>query len=226
MKKKDELKGESLVKPVLQDIRRKIVAWEFPPNFQLVEERLCEIYNVSRSPIRQALTHLEAEGLVEKRPRIGFFVKQVLLHDVEELYELRFALELQIVKGLVNKEFPEETHQKLFNIWSKVSVDQNLSAEQLAFMDEEFHTELAKAHGNQMILNQIRLINERIFVFREVDFRQEGRLLDTQKEHLEILRRIIAKDLEYLEKLLQKNLFSGLGNVKTAVIQLIAKSYI
>ncbi|HBO38232.1 MAG TPA: hypothetical protein DD638_06175 [Pasteurellaceae bacterium] len=223
---KNKLQSESLVKPVLQDIRRKILTWEFPPHFQLIEERLCQTYNVSRSPIRQALTHLEAEGLVEKRPRIGFFVKQVLLHDIEELYELRFALEWQVVKGLVNKELPEKTHQKLFNCWSKTDIEQNLSAEQLALLDEEFHTELAKAHGNKMILNQIRLINERIFVFREIDFRQEGRLADTQKEHLEILRRIIAKDLEYLEKILQKNIFSGLGNVKTAVIQLIAKSYI
>ena len=225
MRQANDLQNESLVKPVLQDLRRKIVTWEFPPNLQLVEERLCEIYKVSRSPIRQALTHLAAEGLVEKRPRIGFFVKQVLLHDVEELYELRFALELQVVKGLIHKELPETTHQKLFNVWSTVSKDQNLTTTQLALMDEEFHTELAKAHGNKMILNQIQLINERIFVFREVDFRQEGRLLDTQKEHLEILRRIIAKDLDYMEKLLQKNLFSGLGNVKTAVIQLIAKSY-
>ncbi len=217
---------QGLDKSVLQDLRRRIVAWDYPPDFQLVEETLSEEYRVSRSPIRQALSHLVAEGLVIHLPRRGFRVKQLQIKDVEELYEFRFALEAQIVKGLAQRGLPQIIYQSLYNTWCDIENKRTLSWGQLAALDEDFHTQLAEAYGNQLLLSQIKSINERIFVFREIDFQSAGRLVATQKEHLEILERLAARDQEGVEKILQKNLFSGLGNVETMMMRLISKSYL
>ncbi len=96
----------------------------------------------------------------------------------------------------------------------------------MAELDEAFHTSLTAAYGNQLLLAEMKAINERIFVFREIDFKSQGRLEETQTEHLEILERLAARDQQGVERILQRNLFSGLGNVETAIIQLIAKSYL
>ena len=212
------------VKDILQDIRRKIMAWEYPPKHQLVEEGLCEQYKTSRSPIRQVLSQLEGEGLVQKIVRKGYFVRQPALKDIEALYDFRFALEHHVVTGLVKQGMAETTYQYLFNTWSNVT-SASWSEAQLAKMDEDFHFTLAKSYGNPLINAELKIIGERLFVFREIDFHREGRLLDTQREHLTILRLILSKDEEALEKALRKNIFSGLGNVETSLAQLIAKLY-
>ncbi len=217
---------QGLDKSVLQDLRRRIVAWEYPPDFQLIEESLCEVYQVSRSPIRQALSHLVAEGLVIHLPRRGFRVKQLQIKDVEELYEFRFALEAQILKNLAQRGLPQEVYQQLYTTWSDIENKRQLSWVELAALDEIFHTTLAEVYGNALLLSQIKSINERIFVFREIDFQSQGRLEATQKEHLEILERLVARDSEGVEKILKRNLFSGLGNVETMMMKLISKSYL
>lgn len=215
-----------LDKSVLQDLRRRIVAWDYPPDFQLIEEVLCETYQVSRSPIRQALSHLVAEGLVVHIPRRGFRVKQLHIKDIEELYEFRFAIELLIAKGLAQRGLPQDIYQHLYQTWFEIEDKRSISWSELASLDEEFHTKLAEAYGNQLLLLQIHSINERIFVFREIDFQSEGRLEATQKEHLEILERLAARDQEGVEKILQRNLYAGLGNVETMMMKLISKSYL
>ncbi len=215
-----------LDKSVVQDLRRKIVAWDYPPDFQLIEETLCEMYGVSRSPIRQALSHLVAEGLVVHLPRRGFRVKQLHIKEIEELYEFRFALEMHIVRGLSQRGLPQDVYESLYHTWSDIEDKQDLTHGQLAELDEAFHTSLTAAYGNQLLLAEMKAINERIFVFREIDFKSQGRLEETQTEHLEILERLAARDQQGVERILQRNLFSGLGNVETAIIQLIAKSYL
>ncbi len=109
-----------LDKSVVQDLRRKIVAWDYPPDFQLIEETLCEMYGVSRSPIRQALSHLVAEGLVVHLPRRGFRVKQLHIKEIEELYEFRFALEMHIVRGLSQRGLPQDVYESLYHTWSDI----------------------------------------------------------------------------------------------------------
>lgn len=213
-------------KQVVMDIKRKIVSWEYPTNHQLVEEKLSEQYQVSRSIIRQALTFLEAEDFVQKAPRRGVFVRQLQLQDVENLYEYRYALELQVVKGLSCKSLSEDLYKELFITWSNISAEDNLSPSKLAKLDEDFHTKLAKEYGNKLIYKQLNNINERLFIFREIDFQQEGRLEETKKEHLEIIKLIFAKDVAQVEAKLHENVFSGLGNVEVSIMRLLAKSYL
>ncbi|GBU09226.1 GntR family transcriptional regulator [Gammaproteobacteria bacterium] len=217
---------EGLDKSVLQDLRRKIVAWDYPPDFQLIEESLCSIYGVSRSPIRQALSYLVAEGLVVHLPRKGFRVKQLHLKEIEELYEFRCALETHIVKGLAARGLPQDVYEQLYLTWSSIERKQSLTCSELAQLDEDFHTSLAIAYGNQLLISEINAINERIFVFRELDFKSEGRIEETQIEHLKILERLVARDSLGVENILQRNLFSGLGNVEKGVMHLISKSYL
>ncbi len=218
--------NQNRTQQVIMDIKRKIVTWEYPTNHQLVEEKLSDEYDASRSIIRQALTFLEAEDFVKKIPRRGFFVQQLQLQDVENLYEYRYALELQVVKGLSRKSLSENLYKELFITWSNISDADGLSSSDLAKMDEDFHTKLAKEYGNELIYKQLNNINERLFIFREIDFQQEGRLEDTKKEHLEIIKLIFAKDITQVELKLHENVFSGLGNVEASMMRLLAKSYL
>ena len=74
-------------------LRESIISGELAPGDRLVETELAERFDVSRGPIRDALTELERSGLVEMRPRKGSFVRSLSAEDIREIYSLRTALE-------------------------------------------------------------------------------------------------------------------------------------
>ena len=211
---------------LVRTLRQRIVAWQYPPQFQLIEEALAQEFGVSRSPIRQALMHLSAEGLLQRLPRRGFRVQQLQLRDVEDLYEFRLALEVQVVRVLAHKGVPEAT---LFQLQAMSQDSPNLASRavsELAALDESFHATLAEAHGNRMIIQQLKAINERLFAFREIDFKQFDRLDSTCDEHNRLLHALLSHDVEQACELIRLNINSALGNVENTIVQLVARSYL
>ena len=211
---------------LIKELRRRIVAWQYSPQFPLVEETLAHEFGVSRSPVRQALTYLTAEGLIERLPRRGFRVKQLQLRDVEDLYEFRLALESQVVHALAHKGLSETTLFRLQAIWQSPEAHIKRSVAELAEFDEDFHATLAREHGNSLIIKHLDAINERLFAFREIDFKQADRVETTCEEHSRILRLIVSHDVSQACEVLRHNIYSALGNVENAVIQLVARSYL
>lgn len=219
-------KNEDRVKEIIDILRRRIVFWKYPPNFQLVEENLAQEFSVSRSPIRMALTYLAAEGLIERLPRRGFRVRQLQLNDVEELYEFRLALEMQVVQGLANKGIPQDSLFDLQTTWQNLDVLAEKKLLELAELDEAFHSTLAQIYGNKLILSHLESINERLLVFREMDFQHNARIDQTSKEHCDILHAIVSRNANQASELLKRNIYSGLGNVENIIVQLVGHSYL
>ncbi len=222
----DTTETADTTKNLVRELRSRIVAWNYPPQFALVEETLAAEFNVSRSPIRQALTHLAAEGLVERLPRRGFRVKQLQLRDVEELYEYRLALEVQVVRSLAHKGLAEKTLIRLQTMWQNVDELRQKSVAELAALDEQFHIALATEHGNRLILQKLEAINERLFAFREIDMAQADRIKTTSHEHLQLLHALLAHDADLASELVRHNINSGLGNVENTVMRLVSRSYL
>lgn len=76
-----------------EQIRSRILSGELGPGSRLVERDLADLFEVSRSPVRDALRMLEQEGLVEKLPTRGIMVKRLRRTEVEEIFDIREALE-------------------------------------------------------------------------------------------------------------------------------------
>lgn len=78
---------------VLDKLREAILDFRLKPGQKLVERALCEMLGVSRTSVREALRHLEAEGLVESRPHRGRYVATITPDEARSLYEVRAELE-------------------------------------------------------------------------------------------------------------------------------------
>lgn len=83
----------SLRERIVARLRQAIVTGDLPPTSRLTEPLLARQLNVSRTPLREAIRQLEAEGLVTAVPRVGCFVSQITPEDVEELYAIRAVIE-------------------------------------------------------------------------------------------------------------------------------------
>lgn len=79
--------------PVYEQIRQAIVEGHYSPGQRLIEQRIAEELSLSRTPVREALHRLEAEGLVQSEPNRGAVVRALSVDDIADIYGLRARLE-------------------------------------------------------------------------------------------------------------------------------------
>ena len=155
-------KSGSLTAKVCARIRRAIVDAEFGLGELLSEEKLAAAFGISRTPVRDALTALQAQGLIEIRPHYGSFVFLPSRQEVSDLYEFRAILELQALKM--------STHlrkQKVVTLLSEAN-DTMVSSKEcgdllsVAHADTTFHRAIIDNSGNQYLVESYDLISGRL----------------------------------------------------------------
>ena len=211
---------------IVAAIKERVIAWQYPPEHRLTEEALCREFNVSRSPVREALRVLATNGFVKRMPNRGYAVRQVNLREIEEIYEVRLALELYTIETLATRGAPQKGLSALRNTWEAVlKAPDSRKGEDLAELDTTFHESLASLIGNETLLRELRAINERLFVFRMIDFSRADRVQSTCAQHLNILERIAAQDGEGARVAIRKNIEDGRNIVHATLKEALARAY-
>ncbi len=210
---------------VIATLKERIISWHYPPEYRLTEEELCREFGVSRSPVREALRVLATNGFVRHMPNRGYAVKQVNIRELEELYELRLALELHVVEELARRGVVESELEALRREWLEVNNGPQRPGEELASLDSRFHESLSAMLGNDTILTQLRAINERLFVFRMIDFDKDRRVDSTCDQHLMVLERIGARDPAGAREAMRQNIDEARTIVSSALKEALARAY-
>ena len=145
-------KKHTLADDVAVRIRDAIFAGQLSPGEQISEEALARSLNVSRGPIREALSQLEHEGLIIIRDNRRRFVARLSREDLEEVYGLRTALELLAVREALRHAGPIELAE-MQAIVDKMMVDSDagMTAKQAAEFDINFHDALCRASRNKRL---------------------------------------------------------------------------
>lgn len=214
---------------IYQTLKQRIIHWEYAPGHRLTEELLCQEFGVSRIPVREALQLLEEQGLVDRTPHRGCAVKQLDLTAIQELYEVRLALESYVVEQLARQRPLVAQWAELARKWQTLGDSQLWSAvdsEVLAHEDERFHLTLAQATGNRLLSEQVHFLNERLFFVRLADITTPERLQATSAQHLEILRAIQRGDVTAAVVAMRANIAFGRGNVESVLRDVLARLYL
>lgn len=101
-------KGPAGVVLAYEKLRTAIVEGEFRPGERLVEQKIAERYDLSRTPIREAIRRLDAEGLVSSERNRGAIVREVGPDEIHDLYELRARLESYAAELAAERSTPDE----------------------------------------------------------------------------------------------------------------------
>jgi DNA-binding GntR family transcriptional regulator len=146
---------------VYEEIKHDIITCKLAPGEPLSENQFVDRFQVSKTPIREALTSLVQDGLVEYTPNRGFMVTPVSIADIQEIFEARIFLEAEIfrlaVKKISDAEITELEKQ------SQVNGDARSPEYQEKFLESnlKFHTTLAAASRNSRLLGYYEtLMNE------------------------------------------------------------------
>src|SRR5512136_2324873 len=101
-------KGKTIRRRIYDRLREQLLSGEIPPHVHLIETKIAKEIGTSRTPVREALHSLEIEGLIESIPRVGYVVKSIDAEEVEEICEIRAAIE-----GIAVRWAMEKAHKKL-----------------------------------------------------------------------------------------------------------------
>lgn len=195
----------------------RISTWAYSPGHRFTEEELCSEFGVSRSPVREALNSLVSARLIEKEAHKGYSVRLIDLREVNELYDVRLVLELEVVSLLCKKSIGGAILTRLRTRWQAI-VDRlpevvGISATE----DESFHATLAEAAGNQVLSQMLSDISKLIHFVRLSDITDPERLGRTATDHLLLLDALEKQDCASALELMRLNILWGKEKVDSAI---------
>lgn len=171
------------------------------PGDRLGEESLAARWNVSRLPVRDALIRLEAEGLVERLPNVGTYVRQINVQEVEELYELRAALEGVVVRHVATKATDKQL-EELEKLARKAdSMCRGGDSNKIIEYEMRFHQRLCEIANMRHALRLIRMQYLWQRCFRLALSITGGGPTDT---HLVLVNELRTRHADRCEKLIKK----------------------
>jgi DNA-binding GntR family transcriptional regulator len=210
---------------VYAELRRALLLGEFPLIERLGEVKLAEGFRASRTPVREALMRLEAEGLVHRRPEGGFYPSSPNLADIRDLYELRRIIELGTLRRVVElgAKPRREAITSLRDEWAAMLASIPEPEPDFVLIDEDFHISLATASGNAAVARHLHNVNERIRVVRMQDFLHTERITIAITQHLAIIDALLADDSERAVNLLTSHLDEAQQHATTRATAAVAR---
>lgn len=206
----------SLKEQVYKQIKTDIITGIFEPGQQLSVESLAKKYRVSKTPVREALNALQQEGLVEIIARVGYFVSQVTVKDVQDIFELRLIVEGASAE-LAAKNITEEELLYLEKMHRGYKSGDVASYRQFLEENREFHYTVALATRNKWLAEEVgRLLDQmQRLLFLRLDLQDSAD--EMLKEHLQLVAALRARDGALARRLMT----SAIENAKKAVLEAI-----
>lgn len=181
----------SLADQVYEAVKHMVFSFELLPGTRFSESDLTKKLQVSRTPLRQALHRLEAQGLLQVLPKMGWYVAPIDFDVMDELYDLRILIETHAVERLVGQT-EQVGLQSLAQVWLAPEPQRELDGAAVGQLDEAFHTTLVTLAGNREMARVHQDVTDRIRLIRRLDFTKPTRVQATYAEHGAILKAILA----------------------------------
>jgi DNA-binding GntR family transcriptional regulator len=208
------------------ELKRRLLGGDFALNVRLGEERLASMVGVSRTPVREALHRLHAEGLVRRASDGGFEPVAPDVVSMRHLYDVRVGLELHALHrpGRGAQAHDRDTLLALQTDWLALQLDPNLEpSPSFVLLDESFHVGLAEAAGNPALADMLRQVNERIRPVRMQDFMTAERIALTIQEHLGLVAAVLEGDIVQAELRFVEHVDRSMAVVAQRVERAIAR---
>lgn len=181
---------------LLAKLQKDILTGRFRPGDKLTEQAICKEYEVSRTPVREALRQLEESGLVEMHLNRGAFVVGMSKQDYADLFELRKAYEVQAVRWAIERITDEEMEslEETFEFMEFYTMRNDI--DKMLIINAGFHQVIYEAAHNRML--QKTLTSYQTFLkYRDVGRVYESNYLTTVlDEHRAIFKAFIDRDVQ------------------------------
>ena len=198
-----KVKRERASDVVFNLLRASILDQTFLPGERLNVHTLAEKLDVSLTPVKDAITRLTMEGLIEIRPRSGTYVSRISPEDLQETLSIRRALECLAAETIVEKMSDDDLAEceELVTLMDR-PVNNERERQQHEKKNNDFHLKLIQMSGNKKLIEIYGSLNAHIKIAR-VHYTSDSwadRLYQERSEHHKIIDALVARNLKMLER--------------------------
>lgn len=184
-----------------QTIRENILSLKYQPGHQIKEISLAKKLKVTRTPIRKAIIRLANEGLVEIFPNKGAFVTKLSKEEIDEVFEVREALELKAVHLAIRRTCRDELDRIQQDLSERIKSLRLNKQDGFYLFGMDFHHEIIKLSKNNTLISIWEGLQTKLYRLRIQSGMASGRALQALKEHQDILTCIYQNKPDDTERL-------------------------
>ena len=190
------LSPKALYVEVAELLRQRIFKRELEPGSWIDELRLAEEYGISRTPLREALKVLAAEGLVTMKVRRGAYVTEVSANDLADVYHLLSLLESDAAGVVATKATDAELAelQKLHKALEVAAKPGKANTDQFFALNEQFHMRLLAIANNRWRDQMVADLRKVMKLNRHNSLFKAGRIEESLAEHRAVMKALAARD--------------------------------
>jgi DNA-binding GntR family transcriptional regulator len=208
-----------------EKIEEQIATGEFPPGSALDEAMLVGMHGVSRTPVREALIQLAADGLIEIRPRRGAVVASIGPARLIEMFEV--MAELEAMCGRLAARRMTDTERADLQVAHEACEAARAQQDTDAYFycNEQFHAAIYAGSHNKFLCEQALQLHRKLRPYRRLQLRVRNRMGISFKEHESIVRFIAAGDAESTATALREHVIvqgERFGDLLASLSELVA----
>jgi DNA-binding GntR family transcriptional regulator len=186
------LAPRALYEEVAELLRQRIFQRELEPGSWIDEMKIAEEYGISRTPLREALKVLAAEGLVTMKVRRGAYVTEVSDKDLADVYHLLSLLESDAA-GVVAEQATDAQLRELQALHNKLEAAAG-DREKFFALNERFHMRLLEIAGNRWRDQMVADLRKVMKLNRHNSLLKSGRIEESLAEHRRVMEALARRD--------------------------------
>jgi DNA-binding GntR family transcriptional regulator len=202
------LSPRALYEEVAELLRQRIFSRELAPGSWIDEMKLAEEYGISRTPLREALKVLAAEGLVTMKVRRGAYVTEVSEKDLSDVYHLLSLLESDAA-GVVAECASDAQIAELQSLHKQLEASAH-NREKFFAINERFHMRLLEIAGNRWRDQMVADLRKVMKLNRHNSLLKSGRVKESMLEHRALVEALARRDAKAAVKKMQEHFRNGL----------------
>ncbi|MFH1115895.1 MAG: GntR family transcriptional regulator [Pseudomonadota bacterium] len=200
---------------IFEHLKQAITRGDIPPGSRIVERRIAETMEVSRTPVREAIHRLERDGLVTRQLPGGFVVTGLTPEEIEECFGIRAVLEGYAARLATVRHTPEQ----LQPLTAKIDLfEQHLKKddlEPLTKINTELHDTIYELSGSPRLIKMINDLKDQIVRFRRIILKDRALALASHRDHRDMLNMMLKRKEKEVELLVREHILRG----QTAVLK-------
>jgi DNA-binding GntR family transcriptional regulator len=202
------LAPRALYEEVAEQLRQRIFRRELEPGSWIDEVKIAHEYGISRTPLREALKVLAAEGLITMKVRRGAYVTEVSETDLSDVYHLLSLLESDAA-GVVAQKATDEQIKELQSLHKELEAAAN-NRDRFFALNERFHMRLLEIAGNRWRDQMVADLRKVMKLNRHNSLLKAGRVKESMLEHRAIMEALSKRDARSAVKRMQEHFRNGL----------------
>ncbi len=206
------LAPRALYEEVAELLRQRIFSRELEPGSWIDELKLAEAYGISRTPLREALKVLAAEGLVTRKVRRGAYVTEVSPHDLADVYHLLSLLESDAA-GVVATRATDAELTELRAMHAELeaaALPGTANTDAFFAVNERFHMRLLEIANNRWRDQMVADLRKVMKLNRHNSLLKTGRMEESLAEHRAVMAALLARDAEATVLRMREHFANGL----------------